>query len=75
VDVIINVKVKPGSKEEKIEKISDFEYEIWVKEQAKDNKANIHVINLLVKEFGVSYDKIKIKNPKSRKKIIEIEFE
>ena len=74
-DVIINVKVKPGSKEEKIEKISDFEYEIWVKEQAKDNKANIHVINLLVKEFGVSYDKIKIKNPKSRKKIIEIEFE
>ena len=71
--MIIQVKVKPNAGEEKIVKISEKEYEIHVKEPAEDNKANIRVINLLSKERGVHYSKIKIKNPSSRKKIIEIE--
>jgi len=71
--MILNVKVKPNSKEEKIEKISEKEFIISVKESAEDNKANIKVINLLSKEFGVSFRKIMIKNPRSRDKIIEIE--
>jgi len=70
--MIIKAKVKPNSKEEKIEKISENEYVISVKEPAENNKANIRLINLLSKELNVSYKCIKIKNPTSRDKIIEI---
>lgn len=70
--MIIKVKVKPNSKEERLEKISEKEYSIFVKEPAEDNKANIRVINLLSKEFDTSYKNIKIKNPTSRNKVIEI---
>ena len=70
--MIIKVKAKPNSKDEKIEKISESEFIIHVKEPAEDNKANIRIINLISKELGVSYKKIMIKNPTSREKIIEI---
>lgn len=70
--MILNVKVKPNSKEEKIEKISESEYVIHVREPAEDNKANIRLINLLSKELNVSHKTIKIKNPRSRDKLIEI---
>ena len=71
--MIIKVKVKPNSKEEKVEKISDDSYILSVKEPAEDNKANIRVINLLSKEFDISFNKIKIKNPTSTEKIVEID--
>jgi len=70
--MIIEVRVKPNSKEEKIEKISENKYKIEVKEPAEDNKANMRIINLLAKEFGVNYKCIKIKNLASRNKLIEI---
>ncbi len=70
--MIIKVKVKPGAKEEKIEKIGDNEYHVSVKEPAEDGKANRRLINLLSKELGVGWKSIKIKNPASRNKIIEI---
>ncbi|MDP1695657.1 MAG: DUF167 domain-containing protein [archaeon] len=70
--MILHVKVKPNSKEEKIEKIAEGEYIIQIKEPAEDNRANTRLINLLAKEFGVFYKQIKIKNPTSRKKIVEI---
>jgi len=70
--MIINIKVKPNSKEERVEKISDNEYKIDVREPAKDNKANIRVINLLAKELKINYKDIKIKNPKSRNKVVEV---
>lgn len=70
--MIINVKAKPNSKEEKVEKISEKDYIINVKEPAEDNKANFRVINILAKQFGVNHKEIKIKNPKSRDKLIEI---
>ena len=71
--MIIHVKVKPNSKENKINKISENEYEAEISEPAEDNKANIKLVNLLSKYFDVSFRKIKIKNPKSREKIVEIE--
>lgn len=70
--MIIKVKVKPNSKNSLLEKIEEFEYIAFVKAPAEDGKANKDLINLLAKEFGVSFKKIKIKNPKSRKKLIEI---
>jgi len=71
--MIIKAKITPNSKEEKIEKISENEYKIKVKEPAEDNKANTRLINILAKEFGVNYKSISIKNPASRDKMIEIE--
>ena len=70
--MIIRVRVKPGAGENRIKKVANGEYEVFVKERAEDGKANRRLINMLAKEFHVSYNNIKIKNPKSRKKVVEI---
>lgn len=70
--MIIKVKVKPNSNENKIEKVDDNEYNADITEKAEDNKANIELIKLLSKHFNISHKNIKIKNPKSRNKIVEI---
>mgnify|MGYP001558944222 CR=1 FL=1 len=72
--MIIKVNVKPKSKTESIEEVSPREYCIRLKEKAEDGKANKRLINLLAKEFNVSFKAIKIKNPKSRNKIVEIDY-
>jgi len=71
--MIIKVKVKPGSKNEEI-----IEGDIWkvnLKERAINGKANKKLIVLLSKRFRVKSSKIKIKNPKSRLKFVEIKNE
>lgn len=70
--MIIKVKVHPGSREEKIEKLNENEYEVYLKEGAEKGKANVELVRLLSKEFGVNRNKIKIKGLVSRKKIVEI---
>lgn len=70
--MIIKVKVKPNSLRDSIERVSDIEYIVHVKAPAEDNKANIRVTNMLARHFGVNVGKIRIKNPRSRNKIIEI---
>lgn len=70
--MIIYVNVEPLSDEENIEKISIKEYVLRVKEPAEKWKANKAVIKLLSKKFGISYKNIIIKNPLSKKKIVEI---
>lgn len=69
---MLNIKIKPSSNRESIEKISDREYKIELKEPPENNKANIRLINLLAKEFKVPARNIRIKNPKSRNKIVEL---
>jgi hypothetical protein len=73
--MIISVKVKPNSREDKIEKIDGNVYNISVKTPAKEGKANISVIKLLSKYFEVSFRKIIVKNSTSRTKLIEIRTE
>ena len=69
--MIIKIKLHPNSSQEKIEKISDENFEVWLKEKPIDNKANIELIKLLKKYFG---KQVKIKSGfTSRNKIIEIE--
>ena len=70
--MIIYVNVKPGAREEKIERISENEFNIWVEERAEDNKANVRVMNILAKVLVVNAKSITIKTPKSRRKIIEV---
>jgi len=59
--MIINVRVKPGSSEQKIFKISENKFLILLKSKPENNKANIEMINLISKYFKVPYTKIKIK--------------
>jgi len=70
--MIIQVQTKPNSNKNSIEKISNNQYLAHIKEPAERNKANIKLINLLAKTLKVEVKNIKIKNPKSHNKIIEI---
>jgi len=69
----IMVKVKPNSKQEKVEKLSETEYVVHVKAPAKEGKANYAVIQLLSEHFRTPKSNISIiKGHKSRNKIIDI---
>ncbi|MEK6836162.1 MAG: DUF167 family protein [Nanoarchaeota archaeon] len=71
--MIIHVKVKLSASEDKIEKLIDGSYLIYITERVEDWKANIAVVKMLAKEFEVSFKNIRIKNPISGKKIVEID--
>lgn len=66
----IKIKVHPNSSKEEIKKIDEDNYEIWIKEKAEDNKANIALIKVLKKYFK---KEVNIKSGfTSKNKIIEI---
>ena len=45
--MFLKVKLHPKSKKQKIEKLSDDKFEIWVKSKAEENKANYEMLELL----------------------------
>lgn len=66
----IKIKLHPSSSQEKINKINENEYEVWIKEKPIDNKANKYLEKFLKKEWG---KKIKIVSGfNSKKKIVEV---
>ena len=66
----IKVKLHPNSSQEKIEKLGEDKYEVWLKEKPVDNKANEKLIKVLKKYFK---KQVKIKlGLTSRNKIIEV---
>ena len=69
----INVKAKPNSKQEKIEKIDEQNYIVSVKEPPEKGKANNAIKNALALYFKTGSSNIKIiSGYTSRNKIIEI---
>lgn len=67
--MLISIKVKPNSKEFKIEKIDESNWIVHVRSEPEKNKANIEII----KEISKIYGNCKIvKGLKSKKKVIEI---
>jgi uncharacterized protein (TIGR00251 family) len=50
--MLIKVKVFPESREDKIEKIDDENYKVYVRAGAQNGHANKEVIFLLSKHFG-----------------------
>lgn len=69
----IYIKVIPKSSRNKVEKISEEEYKVWVMAPPVDGKANEAVVRLLADYFDVSKTKVKIVGGKSvRTKIIDI---
>ncbi len=68
----ILVKVKPNSREEKVEKAQN-NYLVWVKEPPVNNQANQAVIKVLANYFKIPKSQISILSGlKSKQKVIEI---
>ena len=71
--MIINVKVKPKSGKREIENFGDNRYLVYLKSEPENDKANIELINLLSKHFGIPTGRIKIKFGRtSNNKVIDI---
>jgi len=69
----INVKAKPASREEKVEKIDETNFIVSVKEPPIQGRANKAIIETLAKYFDISAIRIRIVfGATSRNKIIEI---
>jgi hypothetical protein len=69
----IYLKVITRSSQQKVEKVSEGNYKIWIHSVPEKGKANQEIINILANYFGVSKNKINIIGGKtSSKKIIDI---
>ena len=69
----ISVKVKASSSREKVERIDDSNYAVWVKAKPADGKANEAVIKALAGHFGTARSNINLlKGQASKQKIFEI---
>ena len=69
----IFVKAKPNAQETKVEKISENQFSVWVKEPPKNNQANEAICRALADYFGVSVSLVRIISGHfSRQKIVEI---
>ncbi len=69
----ISVRVKPGSKEESVEKTADGEYIVRVKAPPVEGRANEAVREVLAAHFNVPKSRITIKRGSSgKRKLINI---
>ena len=69
----ISVKVKPGSKQNLVERIAEGRYTVRVKEKAIEGRANDAVVELLSEYFDLPRNRIMvIKGLKGRNKVIEL---
>ena len=69
----ISVHVKPGSKQEAVEKISDSEFIVRVKAPAKEGRANDAVIAVLSEYFGRPNSRVTIlRGTAGSNKVVEI---
>lgn len=68
--MIITIRVKTNAKEQKIEKMNDDEYKVYVKSPPKEGEANQELIKLLEKHF--KQDVRIIRGLKNKKKVIEL---
>jgi uncharacterized protein len=69
----IFVKVKPGAREERVEKIDDINFKVQVTQPPEKGKANLAVIKALAEYFDLSQSNIQIVSGSTSKlKVIEI---
>lgn len=67
----LKIKLHPGSSQDKIQKVSDDCYEIWIKEKPIEGKANIYLEKYLKKYFNKPVRIIK--GLRSKNKVVELE--
>lgn len=69
----ISVTVKPNSRTATITQLGESEYRAAVREPAQDGKANLALIDLLARHFGIPKSTIKIlRGHSSRRKIVDL---
>ena len=69
----IIVKAKPGAREDKIEKVDESNYIVYVKAFAIDGKANAAVVKGLADYFDISQSLVEIvSGHMARVKVVEI---
>lgn len=69
----LTVRVKPGSKREGVERVSETEYIVRVRARPVEGKANDAVVAALAGHFGVARSRISIaRGSAGRTKIIDI---
>ena len=72
-DLILNVFVQPSSSKDEVVGIYGEYLKIKITTLPLEGKANLHLIKLLAKQFGVAKSQvILIKGEKSRKKIFRV---
>ena len=71
--MILKVKVKTRSSEQKIVEFGDGRYLIYLESPPENNEANIELINLLSKHLGIPVGRIKIKLGRTNdEKVLEV---
>lgn len=71
--MFLKIKLHPRSKKQKIEKIGENKYEIWVKSKAENNLANNEMLDILSDELSVDRKKIRFYSGHHRpSKMVEI---
>jgi uncharacterized protein YggU (UPF0235/DUF167 family) len=71
--MIVKVMVKPRSANPRVEDFGGGNFLIYVSSEPEKNEANMEVISLLSKHFGVPWKNIKIKSGMtSKNKLIEV---
>ena len=69
----ITVKAKPLAYEEKVKKVGQNSFEVWVKEPPVKGLANMEIANALDKYFDVSHNEVRLVSGfSSKNKIFEI---
>jgi len=69
----VSVRVKAGSSREKVEKLDDSSYAVWVRAKPTDGKANEAVIKILADYFDTAKSNVTLlKGHTSKIKIFEI---
>jgi len=69
----IVVSAKPNSKGDKVEKIDDTHFRVWVKEPPVKGRANAAIVKLLASHFGVRKNNVRIVSGLfQKKKVIEV---
>ena len=71
--MIYAVTVKPGSKKGPLVLENNGELVVFLRERPVEGKANVALVQLLAKHFGVSRSRVVIKTgSRGRKKLVEI---
>lgn len=71
----IFVKAHPKSRQRKVKRIDETNWEVWVHEPPDKGKANQAVINLVSTELNIAKSKIEIVSGQtSKNKVIEIKL-
>lgn len=70
--MIVRIRVKLHSSNPRLEKIAEGKYIAYLSERPEKGRANFELVKLLSKEFFVPQDKIDVKTPTAREKVVEI---